>query len=321
MVTARFTSFHWPVRLGAAACALMVLCAAAQAQRVRFVSALGDDANACTQGAPCLTLQRGVDVTPNGGEVQILTSGLYSDVPVVIDKSITISATGVSATVRGVRIEGAGAAVALRGLLLNGVVAGRDIRIGVDVVLGAAYIIRCEIERFLDYGIRQDSAAGLVFIADSIVRDGRNQGIRATSRTGPVVIDNSRFENNRREAMDLYNADVTIKRSVASGNGSGILVHQGARVLAVETTSTHNASGPGFGLSRGSLTLESSTASQNATGLDVTGGLARISNSTFADNTNFGIRNLSRVLTRQSNTISGNGTNLAGNALIPIAAK
>jgi len=59
--------------------ALLVACMSfpsmAEAE-IRYVAATGRDANPCTQTAPCKTLQRGIDVTPGGGELRVLSSGL-----------------------------------------------------------------------------------------------------------------------------------------------------------------------------------------------------------------------------------------------------
>ena len=71
---------------------------AVQAQTVRYVASNGLNSNDCTREAPCRPLQRGIKKTPDGGEIQILDSGTYGNA-VRIDRSITVSAVGVSATV------------------------------------------------------------------------------------------------------------------------------------------------------------------------------------------------------------------------------
>jgi hypothetical protein len=56
---------------------------------IRYVAETGRDANPCTQTAPCKTLQRGIDVTPDGGELRVLSSGTYGGA--TIGKSLTVS--------------------------------------------------------------------------------------------------------------------------------------------------------------------------------------------------------------------------------------
>jgi len=47
----------------------------AHAQAVRFIGSTGNDANNCERLAPCLTLQRGIDETPDRGVLQVLDGG------------------------------------------------------------------------------------------------------------------------------------------------------------------------------------------------------------------------------------------------------
>src|SRR5262245_150046 len=61
----------------------------AQAART-YVSARGNDSNACTANFPCLTLQGALAKTAAGGEIFALRSANYG--PVVINKSLSIVA-------------------------------------------------------------------------------------------------------------------------------------------------------------------------------------------------------------------------------------
>jgi hypothetical protein len=298
-------------------CATLIASTAAHANDVRYVGFGGDDANPCTRLAPCLTLQRGLDATPAGGEVQILTAGEYA--PATITKSITISAEGVSATTQGFKIDGVDVVVTLRGLLIDGAATGPDFRIGVDVRSAkAVHIVRCEIKQFRFYGIRHakigDQATGDLYLVDTIIRDISNgTGIYARVTKGSVIIDNSRLLSNS-EALNIGVADVSITRSLLSGNrGAGQI--RGARVHIGSTTSTSN--GTGYSFRGGRLTLESSSAAHNSVGIVVGNRSTRMSNATITDNL-VGIRNDTTALTRRNSTISGNKTDLVGNPLIPI---
>ena len=61
-------------QLSLACPAVLLLSAAAEAAVTRFGASSGNDANACTRAAPCRTLQRGINVTPVGGELVVLDS-------------------------------------------------------------------------------------------------------------------------------------------------------------------------------------------------------------------------------------------------------
>jgi hypothetical protein len=57
------------------------LTAASAADNTRYVGITGNNANPCTLVQPCRSLQRGINVTPAGGELQILDSGSYGSMP------------------------------------------------------------------------------------------------------------------------------------------------------------------------------------------------------------------------------------------------
>jgi nitrous oxidase accessory protein NosD len=68
-----------------------------------YVSTTGNDANTCTQSAPCKTIKRGMSVTQSGDTV-IVSAGVYHEY-VYVDKSITLISNG--ATIDGVNASGA----------------------------------------------------------------------------------------------------------------------------------------------------------------------------------------------------------------------
>ena len=308
------------VRLGLALCAAVVFVAAAQAQTTnKFISANGNDANNCSRTAPCKTLQRGVDVTASNSVLQILDSGAYG--PATLAKSITIAAEGVLATTQAITINGSNADVVLRGLLVSGrgSTAGAS---GITITAArSVHIVRCEIERFSFHGITQTIDAEL-FVSDSISRGNGQSGISLFAPFGTLVrltIDNSRFENNGDDGIHGFRTHGTISRSIASGNGGSGVQITSTLMDIISTTAANNA-GDGFTvLNSSKLSLENSMASQNAaSGLSVLfGTLARISNSALTNN-GVGITNNGITHTRQNNMVSGNSSNLTGNALTPL---
>jgi hypothetical protein len=295
-----------------------------------FISATGNNANPCTRTAPCRTLQRGINATNPGRELQILDAGEYGIA--TITKSITISAVGVSATVRSlaaasnaITIANAGARVVLRGLFLTGGGTGtHGIRIN-DAA--AVYIVDCEIERFHENGVWLDQSNTELFVLDTISRDNDQNGLRvdAFGTTTKVTVDASRFDNNGQDGIIVNDAESSVTRSVMSGNLSDGIQQGGGRMNVTESAAVQNLQNGYFASGSSSrMTVESSLARGNVNaGLLVQpGSLARISNSVFIDSAT-GIHNgLGAVETRGNNTVAGNTTNVANpGGLAPIAGE
>ena len=301
--------------LALAACAILAGPAPA-ADNVRYVSITGSNANPCTLAQPCRTMQRGINVTPPGGELRVLDSGDYGP-NAVIKKSMTLSGNGNTIFVaNGVVVDRANAVVALRGLTLDGQGTIQD---GIRILLATAvHIERCVIHGFTIAGIRNGESVE-VFVIDSVSRDNGFGVLVAGAGQPRTTIDNSRFENNG-TGVSIQSGRATISRSIASGNGvTGILaLNAGVTVVVRETTAAYNG-GDGFRALNGTMTVDSSVAYGNGgNGLGAIGGLARISNSTFTDNA-VGINNTAggTLQTRGNNTVEGNTTNTNG-TLTPI---
>jgi hypothetical protein len=307
-------------KLAAITLPLLLLSAAAEAAETRYVASFGINNDDCSLTAPCRSLQRGVNRTPDGGKLIVLDSGHYGN-SLAIGRSITISAEGVTATLvdpGSITIDDPDAVVVLRGLHLKG--AGTPgILAGILISNAAAvYVERCTIERF-NNGVQLGGNDTRLFVTDSIARNNDFTGL-ALSGNNPktLTVDNSRFENNGGDGVSISRARATITRSVASGNGgAGVSLGADAVANVTWTTASHNGD-YGFAIpaSGGQMTLESSTARYNGTGLYVAG-LARISRSVFTDN-DIGIRNDSAgTLQRlQNNTLEGNGTNLSNDGTV-----
>jgi hypothetical protein len=302
---------------------LLMLATAAKAAEVRYVATNGSNSNDCTLSAPCRTLQRGVNMTPAGGELIVLNSGDYGN-SLAISRSITISADGVAATLvdpGNITIDDVDAVVVLRGLHLKGAGAP-GILAGILVSAAAAvHIERCTIERF-NNGIQVGGNDTKLFVTDTIARNNDSAGlVLAGNNQKTLTVDNSRFENNGGDGVSISRAQGAISSSVASGNGSaGFSLGADASVNVTWTTASHNGD-YGFAVraSSGQMTLESSVARYNGTGLYV-GGLARISRSVFTDN-DIGIRNDSAgTLQRlQNNVLENNGTNLSNAGTVEVS--
>ena len=300
-----------------AACATMAGSAAQAVDNTRYISITGNNANACTLAAPCLTLQRGINATPAGGELRILDSGVSAN-NATVNKSMTISGNGNTVFLNNpITIDDAEAVVTLRGITLNGQGTIDD---GISIVAAAAvHIERCVIHNFIRYGIYVPGAGVEVFVLDSISRDNGVYGLFATSSSElRLTVDNSRFDNNGSNGIDVRSGHATISRSAASGNNVGIIASLGAFVSVVSTVAAKNSNSGFAATVDGTITVESSAAHGNSNGLTAqNGAFARMSNSTVTDNS-FGVVNSAIIETRQNNTVRGNGIDLQGNALTPI---
>jgi hypothetical protein len=305
--------------------ALTAAAGAAQAHEVRFIASYGNNANLCTRDAPCLTLQRGINSTPAGGELIILDSGDYGNNG-TINKSITISAVGVSAALgAGITIDATDATVVLRGLRLNGsgsLYNGSGSN-GIDIITGSVvhvHIDDCEIDGF-DIGINVNTESyPTLSIANSVVRNNFVDGLSfRTGTPGQLVVDHSRFEHNGVYGIVIEGGGASITRTVATGNAVGFKV-QFAKANISWTTAEDNRSDGYDSSAAGHMTLEQSVARGNARyGLNVSqnSGTAVVSGSTFTNNGTGIFQRFGTIFTRGNNTVSGNATDVSG-TLMPL---
>jgi hypothetical protein len=283
-----------------------------------FISAIGDDDNNCGRAAPCRTLQRGIDATSAGREMTILNAGEYG--PGNITKSITILAEGVSANIRSfaagsdaITIDNPAAEVALKGLFLTGGgTGGTGIRI---VDAAAVHIQDCTIERFAS-GIAANGGTE-IFVAGTVSRENSGRGLFVSglfSAAEKLKVEDSQFENNGDDGLDLQGIDATITRSAFTGNGGDGIEQSFGETDVTWTTATDNA-GDAYIVGNGQMTLEFSVARGNGgAGLRTTtsSAIGRISNSVVTDN-NIGLANDDGSLfSHRNNTVHGNTPNTQG---------
>jgi len=251
----------------------VLLVTAAQAQTARFVSSAGDNANNCTREFPCRTLQRGINKTAAGGELQILDSGVYGN-SVTIDRSITISAVGVAATAGSILINAPGATVVLRGLLLNGTAAAPGAQ-GIGIVDAATvHLVDCQVERFPTNGIIVTADNIELSVANSTIRSNSQHGflVNTFSSGARVTITGSRFENHGGSGIRNVGSgtgQMTIENSVSFGNLAGVHAGNGAVVRISNSVVTGNTTGlensGGTLLSRGNNTVSGNTTETSGT--------------------------------------------------------
>jgi hypothetical protein len=243
--------------------------------------------------------------------VVVLDSAGYGTVTIIQSVSIVAPTgvyAGVSATTgHGIVIDAnTSDVITLSGLTING--QGTS---GSGIVFnngGALHVKDCIVNGFSSHGDglffngNNFGNNGILEVKDSIFR-GNVTGIHVEG-TALTVIDRVRVEGNNGDGIDAFDgAKVTVRNSLIAGNG-------GTGTFAFST---------GLGLGPAELNVERCVISNNAAGVvsesDSTFiASIRISNSTVTDNT-VGLRNNgapAALLSRSSNTVEGNGTNMSG---------
>jgi hypothetical protein len=283
---------------------LAVLSMVSLAQQRTFVSGAGDDANACTQIAPCRSFTKAISQVSSGGEVVALDSAGYS--PFVISKPVSvIAAPGVYAGIAVISGNGVSVNLAsntdrvtLRGLTINNRGSHGS---GISSENGGILRVEgCVVNGFSQGG---SSAAALLFVGggalevkDSIFRD-NYYGIYvdATFQKATATIESVRLEDNVGFGLLVKDGvQAVIRNSVASANASGISVFTAGfdAELDVENCVVSNNGNGGI------------VAKSNSVAVPT----VRVSNSTVTGN-GIGLWNAGSpavLLTRGNNTVQGN---------------
>ena len=272
----------------------------------KFVSARrGSDFAPCNINFPCRTFAVAMRHAPPRGEIIALDAGDYG--AVTITKAVTISGpvegyAGINFAPSAAVTINAGSSdtvilrrLALRGPGPNGPAPGILFQAG-----EALFVENCVIDGFSGPGIAFNSV-GQLFVKDTAVRNCRQGGVTPGISIGTssgktmAFIDHTRLEKNDFGIVVSGNANVTVRDSVAAGNGTGFAV---------------TSSGPG---TAAEMNLENCVATGNEIGVFSTSGFAgggaliRVSNSTVTNN-GAGVIDTEggRTLSRGNNTVEGN---------------
>src|SRR5215467_6975453 len=200
--------------------------ASAQSVQRTFVSGLGSNSNPCSRTAPCRTFTQAISQTVSGGEVVVLDSAGYSAFTITQAVSI-VAPPGVYAGISafsgdGIDINaGASDTVILRGLTINNQGSSGS---GIVFNTGGTLHIEGIVVNGFTTGTGIDFRAAANFeVKDSIIR-GNNFGIivdaHLSGGTAQAVIDQVRLETNVSNGLNVRAAAVTVRNSVASGNGA-----------------------------------------------------------------------------------------------------
>ena len=268
----------------AIACGCLVACAAtlnAQATRT-WVSGVGDDANPCSRTAPCKTFAGAISKTAEGGEIDALDPGGYGTL--TITKAITVdggtgsgwasvlNAGGVNGFIvnitTGTHVNDA--VVILRNISINGASQSPS-GAGVSAIryIKAAQLIveNCVLEDQGTGGITEALASSGVLSVDDCYFDNVNTGLLATTSSGiaSVHVDHCRFNALNNGINTTTNAFITVRdcnfAQTTGANGA----------IRANTSSQIN--------------VVNSMFSRNNIGANIAGGVIRLSNNDFYDNT------------------------------------
>jgi hypothetical protein len=297
------------IALLGAACLLTANTDPARAQATRtWVSGVGDDVNPCSRTAPCKTFAGAISKTAPGGEINCMDPGGFG--AVTITKSITIDCDATLGSIlaagsNGITVNGAGIAVVIRNVSINGAGSGL---VGINFVTGLSLEIdNVTISRFTGgaaTGIKfsPNTGSSTLFVNNSTIttngiapQSGGGIVVQTAGGTAAVVINKTRIENNSVGVSAVSTSGaitMTVRDSiVASCQSFGILATAGAAI---------------------NLMVEHSTLSNNLnTGVLSTGAAStvRIANSVITGNaTGVGTSGSGVLRSFKNNAIKGNGT-------------
>jgi len=230
-----------------------------------WVSAVGDDSFPCSRTAPCQTFAAALANTAAGGEISVLDPGDFG--PVTITQALTISGDGTLAGItvttgnNGINVQaGATDVVVLRNISL----ANDGGTHGIRFVSGRQLIIdRCAIVGMGQSGVEVDLTADASLTVMNTSITGGVNGIRINS-TG---------------RLDAQINDVDIRRS-----GNGINVQSG--LVSIRNSLIVHNTNVGVLTQAGKVAIENTKINGNDVAVQVLGGFARLSNSSFYNNQN-----------------------------------
>lgn len=240
----------------------------AAAQTRVFVSTAGSDSNPCTVASPCRTFAHAYTTVAANGEIDVLTPGGYGGLTITHGISIqghgfagiSVASGGTGITINATSSD----AINLNGLLLDGGDVGN---FGILFNSGKSLTVENCVARNM-------SIIGLAFCSTA-----------TTAQT--LAVSNSYFSDNGQDGINIETDDVgaitaSVDRTGLYGNGrDGLIVYGNSTGAATVAVTDSVASGNvtyGFivqanpGNSGSNLSLTSSLAEGNATGVEAHGG-------------------------------------------------
>jgi hypothetical protein len=276
--------------------AAMIFASPVRAQNALWVSATGNDANACDQTAPCRSFQGAIN-KGNVTQINCLGSGNYGTV--TITASITIdcgsgNVGNIVAPIFAIQINTSSAVeIVLRHLSLNGRGEAFKGIIMLSSFTGSLTLEDCTVQGYKDAGISfiADGGRGTLQVSDSqFINNGF--GILAAASAGQiasVILNRVELSSNSLRGLQLEGAGVvagTLRDSVVAANaseGMQLLAHQ--VFFTVEGSSIIANLANGIFTNGGSnLNVTRSTISGNGRGINGTGSAVSFGNNTLNGN-------------------------------------
>jgi len=279
----------------------LAFASATQAQATRtWVSGVGDDANPCSRTAPCKTYAGAISKTAAAGEISTLDPGGFG--AVVITKSLTIDGTQgqgygsiLASLTNGVVVNDSGTAtpntilVTLRNLSINGAGNGTN---GIRYVSGKSlHVENCVIANFrggtgrgIDVALTV-AAGQLLTVKDTIIHDNSGEGIRlANTAAGGAInmyMDNTRIDRCNIGLVVAAVSVANVRNSVFGFNtAANVRVENAGSNATIENSYLVGSPGSGIITTAGNVRLRGSHVTNNATGLNCSGGTV----SSYGDN-------------------------------------
>lgn len=242
----------------------------AQAQRT-FVSAeTGSDSNSCSRAFPCRNFAAAIAATAENGEVIVLDSGGYGVVSITQSVSLNappgvyagvsvFSDIGISAT------PGSTGVVRIIGLTLKGL--GGNF--GIFSNGASLFIERCSFDGFVVGAVQVSGTSPKSYVTDSVFRQGLDH---LQIYAGKAVVDRNRFDGGSGNAVIVLNSGTVaaVRDSVASNGNTAFFAAIGVNLTIENTTAVNNA---GQAIqANGAVRLSRSTLMGNASAVQFSGG-------------------------------------------------
>ena len=263
-----------------------------------FMSTNGNNASDCANPlTPCLTFAGALAQVAVGGEVIAEATGGYG--PLNITQAVTISGPPGVVIYSGlpVTVNAPGATVVLRGLTIDGTGAAAS---GILVqAAGSLFVESCVIANFSGSGANGNgiylATAGNLFVKDTLVQNNSSIGIwvNPASGTAEASIEHCRFDGN------------------GSGSSNGLTVSNSGNMATVKDSTATGLSGYGLGAESGAeLNIENCEISSNAVGVEsISSSTVRVSDTTVTENGTGLSSSSAALLSRGNNTVEGNTAN------------
>jgi hypothetical protein len=291
-------------------CVTLALAGACGANAQTYVATTGSDSNSCTTiQSPCLTFNGAIAKTHAGGQVLALDSGDFG--PIVANMPVTIDGGGHGAFITSAALP---ISVSLTSLLPLGPVILRNLSVHIKAETGgsggtAALIASLSFggltlehvsfdvisqDGYADTGIQIHSTAGAPVILKDVTVVGFSQGIvldGVSNRFPSLANLQNVFVASSTYGLLVYDTSLTVHNSTFTGTSSS------ATAIQLQATDTAPIS-----------IIDSSQMLNSSSGITLSGGTLRLSNSVVSGNVIGVLANSGTFISFRNNAFAGNET-------------